>query len=279
MSKDEQIAAISELLDVMRRLRDPENGCPWDKEQDFASIAPYTVEEAYEVEDAIQRQDMAALKEELGDLLFQVVFHARMAEEAGHFEFEAVARELVDKMIRRHPHVFGDADIGSSEAQTASWEAMKAEEKAVKGQEGVLDDVPLNLPALVRAQKLSKRAGRVGFEWPDMQGVFDKIEEETAELKEAIARGIDADAAEDELGDMLFAMANLARYLKVDPEAALRRTNAKFERRFRAVEAELKSRGRTPADSSLEEMDAIWNEIRALDRRQHKNKNKNQGTD
>ncbi|MDX1455242.1 MAG: nucleoside triphosphate pyrophosphohydrolase [Gammaproteobacteria bacterium] len=270
MSKPTENDVMQALLQVMRRLRDPQNGCPWDKEQDFASIAPYTVEEAYEVEDAIQRQDMNGLQEELGDLLFQVVFHARMAEEAGHFDFEQVAQALVDKMVRRHPHVFGDADIDSSDAQTASWEAMKAEEKAARGQRGVLDDVPLNLPALVRAEKLSRRAGRVGFEWPDLEGVFDKIEEETAELKEAVAKGLDRDAAEDELGDMLFAMANLARYLKVDPEAALRRTNAKFERRFRAVEAELEARGKSPSESTLEEMDAIWNDIRAVDRRQHK---------
>ena len=258
------------LLELMAALRHPEKGCPWDKVQDFSTIAPYTVEEAYEVEDAIQRNDMAALKEELGDLLFQVVFHARMAEEADEFDFNDVVRELVEKMTRRHPHVFGDEQSSDADAQTVAWEDMKAAEKKDKGQHGILDDVPLNLPALVRAEKLSKRAGRVGFEWPDLDGVFDKIEEETAELKEAIHDGLGQDAAEDELGDILFSLANLARYLKVDPEAALRRTNAKFERRFRAVEAELEKRGRTPEESDLDEMDAIWNDVRASDRREMK---------
>lgn len=266
---------IDDLLELMTRLRDPEKGCPWDRVQDFSTIAPYTVEEAYEVEDAIQRQDMAALKEELGDLLFQVVFHARMAEEQDSFDFNDVVVNLIEKMTRRHPHVFGphvsdDARSSDTEAQTVAWEDMKAAEKKDKGQHGILDDVPLNLPALVRAEKLSKRAGRVGFEWPDLDGVFEKIEEETAELKEAIQEGLDRDAAEDELGDILFSLANLARYLKVDPEAALRRTNAKFERRFRAVEAELEKRGRTPAESDLDEMDAIWNDVRASDRREMK---------
>lgn len=253
---------VKPLLELMRRLRNPENGCPWDREQDFASIAPYTVEEAYEVEDAIQRHDLEDLKNELGDLLFQVVFHSQMASEQGAFTFEDVVIGLVEKMTRRHPHVFGNAELHDAKQQTAAWEDMKAAER--KG--GVLDDVPRNLPALIRAEKLSKRAGRVGFEWPDMQGVFAKIDEELAELREEVEAGTDRQRVAEELGDFLFTITNLARYLKVDPEAALRGTNAKFERRFRAVEAELAKRGKQPQDSTLEEMDEIWNEVRAADK-------------
>lgn len=254
------------MLELMRRLRDPDTGCPWDREQTFATIAPYTVEEAYEVEDAIQRNDLDDLKDELGDLLFQVVFHARMAEEQGAFGFNDVVNSLIDKMTRRHPHVFADADIRDAEQQTRAWEDMKAAEKKSTG---VLDDVPNNLPALTRAEKLSKRAGRVGFEWPDMEGVFAKIDEELEELRAEVRQNADRKHIADELGDFLFTIANLARYLSVDPEAALRGTNAKFERRFRAVEAELVRRGRTPAESSLEEMDAIWDEVRQAEKRKH----------
>ena len=254
---------VHALLELMRRLRDPEEGCPWDREQDFSTIAPYTVEEAYEVEDAIPRNDLDDLKNELGDLLFQVVFHSQMASEQGAFTFEDVVNGLVEKMTRRHPHVFGDAAVADADEQTANWEAMKAAERKSAG---VLDDVPRNLPALTRAEKLSKRAGRVGFEWPDMQGVFDKIDEELAELREEVDAGTDPKRIGEELGDFLFTIANLARYLKVDPEAALRGTNAKFERRFRAVETELAKRGRTPDGSTLEEMDAIWDEVRRADK-------------
>ncbi len=252
---------LEPLLELMRRLRDPENGCPWDREQDFSTIAPYTVEEAYEVEDAIQRNDLADLKDELGDLLFQVVFHAQMAAEQGAFTFEDVVNGLVGKMTRRHPHVFGDA-----EHREGAWEDMKAAEA---GRRGILDGIPKNLPALTRAEKLSKRAGRAGFEWPDMEGVFAKIDEELAELREEVKANADRKRVADELGDFIFTIANLARYLKVDPEAALRGTNAKFERRFRAVETELAKRGRTPAESTLEEMDAIWDEVRFAEKRKN----------
>ncbi|MBW3566736.1 MAG: nucleoside triphosphate pyrophosphohydrolase [Proteobacteria bacterium] len=258
------MANIDALLELMRRLRDTESGCPWDREQTFSSIAPYTVEEAYEVEDAIQRNDLVDLKSELGDLLFQVVFHAQMASEQDAFTFDDVVNGLVEKMTRRHPHVFADADVRDAEVQTRAWEDMKAEER--KAGAGVLDDVPKNLPALMRAKKLSKRAGRAGFEWPDMEGVFAKIDEELAELREAVAANTDREHINEELGDFLFTITNLARYLKVDPEAALRGTNAKFERRFRAVETELARRGRTPAESTLEEMDVIWNTVRHADK-------------
>lgn len=257
------MTSIERLLEIMRRLRDPVNGCPWDREQDFSTIAPYTVEEAYEVEDAIQRNDLDDLRQELGDLLFQVVFHSQMAEEQGAFTFEDVVNGLVEKMTRRHPHVFGDAEIRDAEHQTVAWEAMKARER---NSVGVLDDVPKNLPALTRAEKLSKRAGRVGFEWPDLDGVFAKIDEELAELREEVDANVDKTRIAEELGDFLFTITNLARYLKIDPEAALRGTNAKFERRFRAVEVELAKRGRTPSESTLEEMDAIWDEVRLAEK-------------
>lgn len=258
---------VKPLLELMARLRDPDHGCPWDIRQDFSTIAPYTVEEAYEVEDAIQRDDMDDLKDELGDLLFQVVFHARMAEEQGSFDFRDVVENLVEKMTRRHPHVFGDAEIGDAEAQTAHWEQLKQEERKSGPQPaGLLDDVPLNLPALVRAEKLSKRAARVGFEWPDADGVLDKLNEEAAELREALDKGADRREIEGELGDLLFTLANLARYLKLDPEAALRTTNAKFERRFREVEQGLQALGRDIEDATLEEMDALWDKARARDK-------------
>lgn len=257
------MTSIERLLEIMRRLRDPVNGCPWDREQDFSTIAPYTVEEAYEVEDAIQRNDLDDLKQELGDLLFQVVFHSQMAQEQGAFTFDDVVNGLVEKMTRRHPHVFGDASVRDAEHQTVAWEAMKARERKSVG---VLDDVPKNLPALTRAEKLSKRAGRVGFEWPSLDGVFAKIDEELAELREEVDANVDRKRIAEELGDFLFTITNLARYLKIDPEAALRGTNAKFERRFRAVEVELAKRGRTPSESTLEEMDAIWDEVRLAEK-------------
>jgi tetrapyrrole methylase family protein/MazG family protein/ATP diphosphatase len=259
---------IDGLLELMATLRHPEKGCPWDREQDFSTIAPYTVEEAYEVEDAIQRNDLDDLKDELGDLLFQVVFHARMAEEQGAFDFNDVVANLVEKMTRRHPHVFGSEEIGDSDTQTANWEAIKAEEKAAKRKHGesLLDDVPLNLPALTRAEKLSKRAARVGFEWPGIDGVLEKISEEANELRDAVKSRNDRDM-EEELGDLFFTLANLARYLKVDPEKALRGSNAKFSRRFRHVENGLREQGKSLDDADLEQMDTLWNEARAEDKK------------
>ena len=252
---------IEQLLEVMRRLRDPDTGCPWDREQTFATIAPYTIEEAYEVSDAIERNDMRDLKEELGDLLFQVVFHARMAEERGLFDFNDVAHGMAEKLIRRHPHVFGDAQHRTADEQTVAWEAVKAEERKAKDKAGILDDVPVGLPALTRAAKLTKRAARVGFDWPTVGEVLDKLDEETLELKAEIAAG-DLPKAREELGDLLFVMANLARKLEVEPEDALRGTNRKFVRRFSLIEAELKAQGRTPDEATLEEMDAIWTKVK-----------------
>jgi ATP diphosphatase len=253
---------LARLLAVMAWLRDRQHGCPWDIDQTFRTIAPYTIEEAYEVADAIDRNDMHALKEELGDLLLQVVYHAQMASEAHAFDFAAVAAGIADKMVDRHPHVFGDLKIADADAQTVSWEAQKAAERAKKdvaGAVGALDGVARALPALLRAEKIQKRAARVGFDWKTLGPVLDKIEEELRELRAEIAAG-DPDPARmtDELGDVLFAVANLARHCKVDPEAALRSTNDKFERRFRYVEAELAKGGRKPAEASLEEMEALW---------------------
>ena len=259
---------LNDLLDVMRRLRDPQTGCPWDREQTFASIAPYTIEESYEVADAIARQDMRDLKEELGDLLFQVVFHARMAEEQGLFNFDDVAAGMSEKLIRRHPHVFGDTSHRTAEEQTVAWEVQKAEERKAKDKAGVLDDVPVGLPALTRAAKLTKRAARVGFDWPSLNEVLDKLDEETAELKVEIAAG-DREKACAELGDLLFVLANLARKLDVEPEDALRGTNAKFVRRFRSIEAALEARGKTPDQSDLAEMDALWNAAKTAEREPH----------
>ncbi len=258
-------SAIDALLEVMRRLRDPDTGCPWDKEQTFATIAPYTVEESYEVADAIARNDMRDLKEELGDLLFQVVFHSRIAEEAGLFSFDDVAKGMAEKLIRRHPHVFGDASHRTADEQTVAWEQVKAEERKAKDKGGILDDVPIGLPALTRAAKLTKRAARVGFDWPSLGEVLDKLDEETQELKAEIAAG-DHDKARAELGDLLFVMANLARKLEVEPEDALRLTNTKFVRRFEAIEAALKAQGRSPEQSSLAEMDALWNAAKGTEK-------------
>ncbi|MEC9346159.1 MAG: nucleoside triphosphate pyrophosphohydrolase [Pseudomonadota bacterium] len=254
---------LERLLAVMARLRDPDGGCPWDLEQDFATIAPYTIEEAYEVADAIERGDMDDLKGELGDLLFQVVFHARMAEEAGYFGFHDVAAAIADKMIARHPHVFGAQDgIDSAGAQTRNWEAQKAAERAARAaaegrRPSALDGVALGLPALLRAEKIQKRAARVGFDWPEIGPVLAKVREEIDELEAELKDG-DRDRQADELGDVLFAVVNLARHLGIDPEAALRGTTAKFERRFHAVEAGLAAEGRRPEDATLEEMDAYW---------------------
>ncbi|HEX3700505.1 MAG TPA: nucleoside triphosphate pyrophosphohydrolase [Phenylobacterium sp.] len=261
---------IDRLIAIMARLRDPQSGCPWDVEQTFATIAPYTVEEAYEVADAVERGDLKDLKDELGDLLFQVVFHSRMAEEQGAFDFDAVARAINDKMVRRHPHVFADETYGSLAEQKEGWEQLKAAERAEKRGAGataasLLDDVPVGLPALTRAVKLSRRAAGVGFVWPSAKEVLDKLDEEVAELKAEIAAG-DLEKARLEMGDVLFVVANLARTLEVDPEDALRATNAKFGRRFRYIEARLGERGKSPDQSDLAEMDALWNEAKTAEK-------------
>lgn len=257
--------AIEALLEVMRALRNPETGCPWDREQTFETIAPYTVEEAYEVADAISRKDMRDLKEELGDLLFQVVFHSHIASEQGLFAFDDVAQAMTDKLIRRHPHVFGDAGGRSPGQQNQAWEDQKAEERKAKAKTGLLDDVPVGLPALTRAAKLTKRAARVGFDWPSLDKVFAKLDEEIDELKVELAAG-DAEKAKGELGDILFVLANLARKIGVEPEDALRGTNAKFVRRFEAIEAELARRGKTPEHATLEEMDGLWDAAKQAER-------------
>ena len=256
---------LPRLAEIMRRLRAPEGGCPWDIEQDFDTIAPYTIEEAYEVADAIARRDWDGLRGELGDLLFQAVYHAQMASEAGHFTLDDVVRAISDKMITRHPHVFGDTQINSADAQTQAWEVMKARERAARAQTGVLDDVPLALPALMRALKLQNRAARVGFDWPEIGQVVDKIAEEARELAEARESLSPGEIAE-EYGDLLFVMANLGRHLKIDPETALRAANDKFTRRFRSVEAALLAQGRSPSESTLEEMDALWDAAKAAEK-------------
>jgi MazG family protein len=256
---------IDRLLAIMARLRDPQGGCPWDLEQNFATIAPYTVEEAYEVADAIERDNLTDLREELGDLLFQVVFHSRMAEEQNAFAFDDVVEAICGKMLRRHPHVFGEAEARTSDEQTAAWEVIKAQERATKGKaESLLDDVPAGLPAMTRAVKLSKRAASVGFVWPTIAEVMDKLHEEVGELEAEIAAG-DREKARAELGDVLFVAANIARTLDIDPEDALRATNAKFSRRFRFIEAALRERGKSPAQSDLAEMDALWNAAKAAE--------------
>ena len=258
-----QLKHTEALLKIMARLRDKQTGCPWDIEQNFASIAPYTIEEAYEVADAIARGNLSDLREELGDLLLQVVFHSQMASEAGHFTFEEVAAGIGEKMLRRHPHVFADAEINSAAAQTENWEAIKEKERSKKStaDASALADVPLALPALMRAEKLQKRAARVGFDWEETSQVIAKIEEELAECKEALARGNKEDFAE-EIGDLLFAAVNLARFEKVDAEEALRQCNAKFTRRFQHVEAALAAQGKTLSNASLAEMEHFWNDAK-----------------
>lgn len=255
---------IARLLGIMSRLRDPEGGCPWDVEQDFRSIAPYTIEEAYEVADAVARGNMNDLRDELGDLLLQVVFHARMAEEAGHFDFAAVADSISDKMVKRHPHVFGDATVADAEAQTAAWEAQKEAERRAAGQTSALDGVTRGLPALMRAVKLQKRAARVGFDWDDPADVVAKVEEELREFSDAAANGSES-ARQEEMGDLLFAVANLARKHGIDPEDALRDANLKFERRFRRIEDMLAEDGRSPTQSDLTEMDRLWDRAKAAE--------------
>lgn len=262
----DQTAGIERLLEIMRRLRDPETGCPWDIEQNFDSIAPYTIEEAYEVADAIERRDWSELEGELGDLLLQSVYHTAMGEEAGHFTFQSVVRNISNKMVARHPHVFGDESRDkSAEQQTVDWEVIKAAERAGKAKRGTLDGVAIGLPALMRAVKLQKRAARVGFDWPDTGQVIDKITEEAAELVEARETLSHAEVTE-EFGDMLFVMANLGRHLGVDPEEALRAANAKFTRRFEGVERRLADMGKTPDQSDLAEMDALWDAEKAAEK-------------
>jgi ATP diphosphatase len=267
---------IASLLDIMAALRTPITGCPWDLEQSFSTIAPYTIEEAYEVADAIERGDIADLRDELGDLLLQVAFHARIAEEADHFDFGGVVEAITTKLIRRHPHVFGNArDLSPAEVK-ALWGEIKTQEKLdrarARGSEGAeepppsaLAGTPLALPALTRAVKLQEKAGKVGFDWNDAHAVLAKLREETAEIEEALAAG-DKEGVRGEVGDLLFVVANLARHLSVDPEAALRGTNAKFERRFAHIESQLRKQGRRPDDASLEEMDALWDEAKLGER-------------
>jgi ATP diphosphatase len=255
--------AVSRLLEIMRRLRDPRSGCPWDVEQTFATIAPYTIEEAYEVAGAIEEEDWSGLKEELGDLLLQVVFHARMADERALFDFQDVVLSITDKMLRRHPHVFGEEKgIETAAAQTAAWEEHKSRERAAR-RTGLLEDVPTALPALLRALKLQQRASTVGFDWDSAPKVVEKIAEEAAEIADAEKCGASPDRLQDEIGDLLFAVANLARHLGVDPESALRSTNTKFMRRFGEIEKALAAQNRTPGETSLEEMESLWQAAKA----------------
>ncbi|MTJ80717.1 MAG: nucleoside triphosphate pyrophosphohydrolase [Telmatospirillum sp.] len=261
-------SAINRLLAIMARLRDRNGGCPWDLEQTFATIAPHTIEEAYEVVEAIEDGDKDHLKDELGDLLFQVVFYAQMAREEGSFDFRDVVEAICDKMERRHPHVFGDRTVKDAAQQTVQWEAQKAEERRqehVLGAPSALDGVSKTLPAQTRALKLQARAGRVGFDWPEAAQVLDKIEEELAEVRAEMVAGSGHDRLEDEVGDLLFACVNLARKLKVDPETALRRGNRKFERRFRHIETALAADGRTPSGATLEEMEQLWVAAKSLE--------------
>ncbi|WP_246423589.1 nucleoside triphosphate pyrophosphohydrolase [Roseospira goensis] len=248
----------------MARLRDPVGGCPWDLEQSFATIAPHTIEEAYEVADAIERADMADLRDELGDLLLQVVFHARMAEEAGQFGFGDVAAAIADKLVRRHPHVFGDATVVDAADQTDAWEAQKKRERAAKAHHGVLDGLTSGLPATTRAQKMGNRVARVGFDWPDPNRLLDKVQEELDEVRAEVNADAPTARLMDEVGDLMFTCVQLARKLEVDAESALRHTNAKFERRFRHLEARLAESDRAAEDATLEEMEALWQQAKGV---------------
>lgn len=262
------MSAIEQLLEIMRRLRDPQGGCPWDRQQTYHSLVPYTLEEAYEVADAIEQDDLAHLPDELGDLLFQIVFYARLGEEQGAFDFEHVAQRICDKLVRRHPHVFADANIASAEEQTHAWEEHKRQEreqKAAHGQAGILDGVSLALPALVRAAKLQRRAARVGFDWQDIAGVLDKVKEELAEIEAELRSNTSTERLAEEVGDLLFSCVNLARHLQVEPEAALRTANLKFEQRFRQMEKSLEIVGGVD-QASLEQMDAAWEAIKQTEK-------------
>jgi ATP diphosphatase len=262
------MSRIDDLLHIMARLRDPQGGCPWDLEQDFASVAPYTIEEAYEVADAIDRRDFADLRDELGDLLLQVVFHAQMAHEAGHFGFDDVVGAICDKMVRRHPHVFGDTAVADAAAQTRAWDEHKRAERAAVGDTdaSALAGISRGLPEWQRALKLQKRAATVGFDWPDVGPVFDKLHEELDEVRAEFAAGADPARLTDEIGDVLFVCVNLARHAKVDVSAALRGANAKFERRFRRMERLAAERGEGLAGKSLAEQDALWDQAKAEER-------------
>ena len=263
------MSAINQLLDIMRRLRDPKTGCPWDQEQTYRSLVPHTLEEAYEVADAIEQNDLQHLPDELGDLLFQVVFYAQIGREQGRFDFEQVARGICDKLVRRHPHVFADAVIESAEAQTRAWEEHKRQERdrqATHGRSAALEGVSLALPALVRAAKLQRRAARVGFDWPAIEGVFAKVREELAELESELQANAVPERLAEELGDLLFSCVNLARHLKVEPEAALRTANLKFERRFAHIEAELQASGGIE-QANLQAMDAAWEAAKLLEKK------------
>jgi ATP diphosphatase len=259
---------MQRLLEVMAALRDPQRGCPWDRQQTYRTILPYTLEEVYEVAEAIEQNDMAALREELGDLLFQIVFYAQMAKEAGEFDFADVAQEIGDKLVQRHPHVFADADIADAEAQTSAWEQHKARERHAKAaaeqrDPSVLDNVPQALPGLMRAMKLQRRAARVGFDWPDVEPVLAKIEEELAEVREVMANGADPDKLAHEVGDLIFACVNLGRHAGVEPETAVRGVNRRFENRFRRVEQLARQQNQTLARLSLEEMETLWDQAKA----------------
>lgn len=258
-------AELRRLLDIMAALRDPAAGCPWDKAQSFDTIAPYTIEEAYEVADAIAGRDFDALPDELGDLLFQVVYHARLAQEAGLFAFADIARGISDKMVRRHPHVFGDAAARDAAAQSLAWDTQKSAERAARRQSGTLAGVPIALPALTRAVKLTNRAARVGFDWPDAAQVLLKLDEEVRELRAELP-GADPARLTDEVGDLLFVLANLARKLNLDPEACLRHANEKFSRRFNAMERGFEQQGKTLSELSLEQMEAGWQQVKAGER-------------
>ena len=267
---DDQSAGIERLLEIMRRLRDPDTGCPWDIKQTFKTIASYTIEEAYEVADAVERSDWNDLEGELGDLLLQSVYHATIGEEAGDFTFQTIITNISNKMIARHPHVFGSESREKSvEQQIDDWENIKAEERSTKKHIGVLDGIASNLPALTRALKLQKRAARVGFDWPNTDHVLAKISEESAELIEA-RETLNKDNMIDEMGDLLFVIANLSRHLNIDPEEALRRTNAKFVRRFNSIEYALSQMGKKPEDSTLEEMDDLWNDAKMVEKEKQK---------
>lgn len=258
---------MDKLLKIMEKLRDPKYGCAWDVEQTFETIAPYTIEEAYEVAEAIEQNDMDALKDELGDLLFQAVFHARMAEEEGYFKFSDVVDAISDKMIRRHPHVFGDENYRDADEQTIAWEEQKAKERANKDQKSILDGVTIGLPALSRAVKLQKRAARVGFDWPETSQVIDKLNEEMAELSaELIKNQQDQDKIEEEFGDMMFVYANLARHLKIDPEKALRRANSKFTKRFNKIEQHIENKNKSFDQYSLDQLEELWTKAKEEER-------------